>query len=155
MSSVLAPAPHVSGSTASSNNGAAHDGSAPHTGLRVIRRNGQLTPFDSVKIAAAMTKAFHAVEGAASETSPRIRDLVERLSRQVVDALTRLRLPTDLDVWLTGDRGAAVERALVADKKRSGGTVSFVTLVRVGEPSVLSLPTRDLFGLLRPRAPTA
>ena len=73
----------------------------------------------------------------------------------VVDALTRLRLPTDLDGWLTGDRGTAVERALIADKKRSGGAVSYVTLVRVGEPSVLSLPVRDLFGLLRPRSPTA
>ena len=77
------------------------------------------------------------------------------LERLVVDALARLRLPTDLDAWLTGDRGAAVERALVADKKRSGGAISYVTLVRVGEPSVLSLPLRDLFGLLRPRTPAA
>ena len=73
------------------------------------------------------------------------------LERQVVDALARLRLPTDLDAWLTGERGAALERALVVDKKRSGGAISYVTLVRVGEPSVLSLPLRDLFGLLRPR----
>jgi 3-dehydroquinate synthetase len=73
----------------------------------------------------------------------------------VVDALARLRLPTDLDAWLTGDRGVAVERALVADKKRSGGAISYVALVRVGEPSVLSLPLRDLFGLLRPRTPAA
>ncbi len=73
----------------------------------------------------------------------------------IVDALTRLRLPTDLDAWLTGDRGTAVERALIADKKRSGGAIGYVALVRVGEPSVLSLPLRDLFGLLRPREPSA
>ena len=69
----------------------------------------------------------------------------------VVDALTRLRLPTDLDSWLVGERGTAVERALVVDKKRSAGTVSYVALARVGEPSVLSLSVRDLLALLRQR----
>jgi ribonucleoside-diphosphate reductase alpha chain len=57
--------------------------------VRVIRRNGQLTPFDHAKISAAMTKAFLAVEGAAGETSQRIRDVVERLTKQVVDAFNR------------------------------------------------------------------
>ena len=71
------------------------------------------------------------------------------LEALVVDALTRLRLPTGLDEWLVGDRGAAVERALVIDKKRSAGSVSYVGLVRVGEPSVLTLAWRDLIGLLR------
>lgn len=71
------------------------------------------------------------------------------LEALVVDALTRLRLPTGLDEWLVGERGAAVERALVIDKKRSAGTVSYVALARVGEPSVLTLAWRDLIGLLR------
>jgi 3-dehydroquinate synthase len=71
------------------------------------------------------------------------------LEALVVDALTRLRLPTGLDEWLVGERGVAVERALVTDKKRSAGTVSYVALVRVGEPSVLTLAWRDLIGLLR------
>ena len=75
------------------------------------------------------------------------------LETLVVDALTRLRLPTNLDEWLVGERGAAVERALVVDKKRSDGTVSYVALARVGEPSVVSLPLRDLLGLLRQRTP--
>ncbi len=73
------------------------------------------------------------------------------LEQLVVDALTRLRLPTGLDEWLTGERGAALERALVLDKKRTGGTVSYVALARPGEPSVLSLALRELLGLLRPR----
>jgi 3-dehydroquinate synthase len=73
------------------------------------------------------------------------------LEALVVAALTRLRLPTGLDEWLTGERGAAVERALVTDKKRAAGTVSYVALGRVGEPSVLSLSPRDLIGLLRQR----
>ncbi len=73
------------------------------------------------------------------------------LEALVVDALTRLRLPTGLDEWLVGERGAAVERALLIDKKRSAGTVSYVGLAGVGEPSVLSLAMRDLIGLLRQR----
>ena len=63
---------------------------APPAGsLHVIRRNGQLTAFDAQKISVAVTKAFLAVEGAASESSPRIRETVDRLTRQVVDALKR------------------------------------------------------------------
>ncbi len=73
------------------------------------------------------------------------------LEALVVDALTRLRLPTRLDEWLEGERGAAVERALVVDKKRSAGTLSYVALARVGEASVVSLSVRDLLGLLRQR----
>lgn len=69
----------------------------------------------------------------------------------VVDALTRLRLPTDLDEWLSGDRGSAVEKAILIDKKRAAGSVSYVALARVGEPFVLTLPARDIMGLLRPR----
>ncbi len=77
------------------------------------------------------------------------------LEATVVEALTRLRLPTGLDEWLEGDRGAAVERALVVDKKRSAGTVSYVALARIGEPSVVSLSLRDLLGLLRQRTAPA
>ncbi len=71
------------------------------------------------------------------------------LEEQMVRALERLRLPTDLDAWLTGERGAAVERALAHDKKRSGGNVSFVTLSELGDPSVLSLNFRELFARVR------
>ncbi|MCB9567451.1 MAG: 3-dehydroquinate synthase [Myxococcales bacterium] len=65
------------------------------------------------------------------------------------DAFARLRLPTDLDVWLSGERGAAVERMLGQDKKRSGGQLSFVVIARLGEPSVLSLHVRELLALAR------
>ena len=73
------------------------------------------------------------------------------LEALVVDALTRLHLPTGLDEWLVGERGVAVERALLIDKKRTAGSVSYVGLAGVGEPSVLSLAMRDLIGLLRQR----
>jgi len=73
------------------------------------------------------------------------------LEQLVTDALVRLRLPNDLDDWLTGERGAAVEKAILLDKKRAAGTVSYVALTRVGEPFVLALPARDIMDLLRPK----
>ncbi len=60
--------------------------------FEVIRRNGVIVPFNPDKIALAMTKAFLAVEGEQSVVSARVRDLVQRLTTVVVQALTR-RLP--------------------------------------------------------------
>ncbi|RMG36860.1 MAG: ribonucleoside-diphosphate reductase subunit alpha, partial [Gammaproteobacteria bacterium] len=57
--------------------------------LRVIRRNGKVTGFDGSKIAIAMTKAFLAVEGNSAAASSRIRETVDTLTRQVVEALHR------------------------------------------------------------------
>ncbi|HRN52517.1 MAG TPA: ribonucleoside-diphosphate reductase subunit alpha [Gemmatimonadaceae bacterium] len=57
--------------------------------FHVIRRNRSVSPFDPTKIAVAMTKAFVAVEGASAATSARVRDIVDRLSTSVVEALTR------------------------------------------------------------------
>src|SRR5215471_203359 len=60
---------------------------------KVIRRNGSAVPFEPNKIAVAMTKAFIAAEGATGSESSRIRDVVQRLTAQVVEALLR-RLPS-------------------------------------------------------------
>ncbi|WP_084766217.1 ribonucleoside-diphosphate reductase subunit alpha [Nitrococcus mobilis] len=57
--------------------------------LHVIRRDGQVSGFDPGKITVAMTKAYLAVEGANASGSQRIRETVERLVGQVVEALTR------------------------------------------------------------------
>ena len=56
---------------------------------RVIRRNGKVTAFDASKINIAMTKAFLAVEGGTAAESSRVREKVEALTEQVVQALTR------------------------------------------------------------------
>jgi ribonucleoside-diphosphate reductase alpha chain len=61
---------------------------APGT-IKVIRRNGKVTGFDASKIAIAMTKAFLAVEGGTAAESSRVREKVEELTAQVVNALTR------------------------------------------------------------------
>ena len=44
--------------------------------IKVIRRNGTVTPFDANKIAVAMTKAFLAVEGDTAAGSSRIHETV-------------------------------------------------------------------------------
>ncbi|MDQ0390433.1 ribonucleoside-diphosphate reductase subunit alpha [Labrys monachus] len=61
--------------------------SAP--GYQLIRRNGAVTPFDTAKIAVALTKAFLAVEGPSAAASRRIHDIVAGLTDQIVANLTR------------------------------------------------------------------
>lgn len=71
------------------------------------------------------------------------------LHDRMVEALTALRLPTELEPWLQGERGAAVERALANDKKRGGSTVTYIALAGVGEPHTLQLSPSEIMGLLR------
>lgn len=61
---------------------------------RVIRRNGKQTTFERSKIVVALTKAFLAVEGGKAAASSRVRETVEQLTTQVIDALFR-HLPED------------------------------------------------------------
>lgn len=65
---------------------------APGT-IKVIRRNGTVTPYDGSKIATAMTKAFLAVEGSTASGSPRIHETVKTLLEQINHTFNR-RLPT-------------------------------------------------------------
>ena len=62
-------------------------------GLQVIRRNGTFSPFDSSKIALAITKAFVGVEGPDGTASRRVREAVEAMTEQVVQALSRRAEP--------------------------------------------------------------
>ena len=75
-------------------------GKAPQTGNKpaqpwhnfsTIRRNGSVVAFEPGKIAIAMTKAFLAVNGGQGAASVRVRELVEQLTSQVVNALVRNR----------------------------------------------------------------
>ena len=63
------------------------------TDYRIIRRNGAVVGFEPSKISIAMTKAFLAVHGGQGAASARVRELVERLTENVVGALVR-RQPT-------------------------------------------------------------
>src|SRR3990167_7320955 len=57
--------------------------------IKVIRRNGTVTPFDVNKIAVAMTKAFLAVEGDTAAGSSRIHEKVANLTRKIADTFFR------------------------------------------------------------------
>ncbi|MDR4514422.1 ATP cone domain-containing protein, partial [Nitrosomonas sp.] len=56
---------------------------------KIIRRNGAVVAFEPVKISVAMTKAFIAVDGGQGAASVRVRELVTRLTQDVVSALLR------------------------------------------------------------------
>ncbi len=57
--------------------------------LQVVRRDGSFSAFDPGRIAAAITKAFIAVEGTTATASRRIHEAIESLTRQIVEALSR------------------------------------------------------------------
>src|ERR1700733_8864777 len=57
--------------------------------IKVIRRNGTVTPFDTNKIAVAMTKAFLAVEGDTAAGSTRIHEKVSALTQKISDTFVR------------------------------------------------------------------
>lgn len=60
--------------------------------FKVIKRTGEVVTYDIDKIKIAMTKAFLAVEGAGASESNRIRDLVNTLSKQIMNTFKR-RMP--------------------------------------------------------------
>lgn len=57
--------------------------------LRVIRRNGSVTPYDDTKITVAITKAFLAVEGEHAAGSQRIHEIVTAITVDISNALKR------------------------------------------------------------------
>ena len=75
------------------------------------------------------------------------------LEAQMLAALEAVRLPTDLDDWLTDERAERLEAALANDKKRTYASISYVALPRIGEPAVLSLSPAEIVSLLRDPKP--
>ena len=60
-----------------------------YAAYKVIRRNGEVVPFDERKVGDAMKKAFIAVEGAGSDKSQHVNETVHRLAIIVANAVTR------------------------------------------------------------------
>jgi ribonucleoside-diphosphate reductase alpha chain len=56
---------------------------------KIIRRNGAVVSFEPGKIAVAVTKAFLAINGGQGAASARVREMVEKLTEAVVNALMR------------------------------------------------------------------
>lgn len=71
------------------------------------------------------------------------------LEARMVEALMRLRLPVELDEWIDGPRGPAIVRALSNDKKRLGGTITYIALAGIGDPRTLQLTPAEIMALLR------
>jgi len=71
------------------------------------------------------------------------------LEQRMLEALTALRLPTNLDDWLTRERIERLEACLGNDKKRGFASISYIALKQVGSPAVLSLATQEIVALLR------
>jgi 3-dehydroquinate synthase len=76
------------------------------------------------------------------------------MEQQMRAALTALRLPTNLDDYLTDERVEALEFALGNDKKRGFTSISYIGLTRIGEPAVHSLNVQEIVGLLRDPKPS-
>lgn len=75
----------------SGNNDRFTGGATGFSQYKVIRRNGAVVAFEPVKISIAMTKAFIAVRGGQSAVSSSMREIVARLTDEVIHALTRRR----------------------------------------------------------------
>ncbi|PRP90079.1 3-dehydroquinate synthase [Enhygromyxa salina] len=71
------------------------------------------------------------------------------LEEQMRAALAALRLPTNLDAWLTEARLERLEANLKNDKKRGFASISYIGLSRIGDPAVLSLSAQEIVALLR------
>ena len=76
-------------STSSSTPTTINPASNPAGAFMVVRRNGDVVPFDAERIERAVKKAFLAVEGQEAASSSRVMSLSKQLSVQVVDVLRR------------------------------------------------------------------
>jgi ribonucleoside-diphosphate reductase alpha chain len=73
----------------STEDGAADRDPQRYAQYKVIRRNGAVVGFEPGKISVAVTKAFLAINGGQGAASARVRELVEKLTGTVVNALIR------------------------------------------------------------------
>lgn len=98
--------------------------------IKVIRRNGTVTPFDANKIAVAMTKAFLALEGDTAAGSSRIHEKVSSLTKKIADTFTRrlqsggtihieeVQDQVELELMRAGDYKVAKSYVLYREERR-------------------------------------
>jgi ribonucleoside-diphosphate reductase alpha chain len=98
--------------------------------IKVIRRNGTVTPFDANKIAVAMTKAFLAVEGDTAASSCRIHEKVSTLTKKISDTFIRrlhsagtlhieeIQDQVELELMRTGEYKVAKAYVLYREERR-------------------------------------
>ncbi len=71
------------------------------------------------------------------------------LEAAMLASLGSLRLPTGLDAWLQPERIPSLTRAMGHDKKRRGGTLTYIALEQFGGPVTLQLRPEKILSLLR------
>lgn len=98
--------------------------------IKVIRRNGTVTPFDAHKIAVAMTKAFLAVEGETAAISSRIHEKVTHLTQKIAETFMRrlhergtlhieeIQDQVELELMRTGEYKVAKAYVLYREERR-------------------------------------
>ena len=98
--------------------------------IRVIRRNGQLTSFDSNRIATAIKKAFLAVEGDAAEQSERIHHAATEIAATITECFKRrwpdgntihiesIQDQVELELMRAGEHQVARSYVLYREKRR-------------------------------------
>lgn len=98
--------------------------------IKVIRRNGTVTPFDANKIAVAMTKAFLAVEGDTAAVSSRIHEKVALLTKKIADTFSRrlhshstihieeIQDQVELELMRTGEYKVAKSYVIYREERR-------------------------------------
>lgn len=136
---------------------------------KVLRRDSTVVDFEPTKIAVAMTKAFIATEGGAAPESSKIRDLVQKLTNQVVEILKR-RLPNggllhiehiqdqvELALMRAGEHEVARRYILyreqrakerAAAREASGQPMPQIHVL-IGEDNRIPLESSRLFGVIR------
>ncbi len=98
--------------------------------IKVIRRNGTVTPFDANKIAVAMTKTFLAMEGEGASGSSRIHEKVNLITQKIADTFQRrfsnggtihieeIQDLVELDLMRAGEYKAAKAYVLYREERR-------------------------------------
>jgi ribonucleoside-diphosphate reductase alpha chain len=129
-------------------------------GYQVIRRNGTVSPFDLSKIQVAVTKAFLAVEGGAAAASRRVHEMVDEVSRNVMQALTRRGgegrtfhiedIQDQVELALMRSEHHKVARAYVLYREERARARREELAARAEEEARPRLKVRSLDGTLKP-----
>ncbi len=123
--------------------------------LKVIRRNGKVTPYDDSKIRIAMTKAFLAVEGGNAAASSRIHEIVDNLTSQITSAFQR-RLPdggtihiediqdqVELFLMRSGEQKIARSYVLYREERNVARTVDHPENIAESKDESIKIITKD------------
>jgi len=126
--------------------------------IKVIRRNGTVTPFDANKIAVAMTKAFLAVEGDTAAHSSRIHDQVSSVTKKITETFMRrlhangtlhieeIQDQVELELMRAGEYKVAKSYVLYREERRRAREEEQQTQTLV--PTALQVTARD--GAIKP-----